>query len=239
MKYIIVGGSGGLGLAIANKLLKLNNEVIIYDIKEPEIELNNAVYKRINLAEDDINIMQNDLDNANGLIYTAGIGRVDYFNNYSFKDIELTITINLTSLIKILSLSSKKLLSNERFDCLCISSIAGLVASPLFSIYSASKAGVCKYIEAVNTEIGKLGYDNRITNVVATSFNGTGFNGGETDINQLSDLADYIIDSMKNRIELCKVNEKLIDSIINRYYDNPKKYALESFEYKIRNKRIK
>ena len=238
MKYLIIGGSRGLGLAIA-MALSVTNDIIIYDINEPLMALDNTIYKKIDLANDDISIMKNDIKEADGLIYTAGIGRIDYFNNQSFKDIDFTITINLISVIKVLTLASDKLLSKRRFDCLCISSIAGLVSSPLFSVYSASKAGVCKYIEAINTEIEKLGFENRVTNVVATSFKGTSFNGGETNVKELDSLSKYLIDSMKNRREICKVNEELIDSIVERYNNDAKNFSKDSYDYKINSGRLR
>ncbi len=239
MKYIIVGGSSGLGLAISNYLSKNGNEIIIYDIKEPIINITNSTYKFIDLSKSDLSVIKDDIESSNGLIYTAGIGKVKRFEDYTMDEIDSTITINLSSLIKVLTLASNKLKGKDNFECLCISSIAGLVSSPLFSLYSASKAGVCKYIEAVNTELIKNGSNNRITNVVATAFKGTGFNGGQTDLNQLEDFAKELANSMHNKELVHKVNQELIDSILKRYNDDAMKFSLESYDYKINSGRIK
>ena len=239
MKYIVIGGSSGLGLALANKISKNSrNSIIIYDIKEPLISINNSIYKKIDLSNDDLRFMLHDINESDALIFTAGIGKVKKFDNYTFEEIESTISINLLSLIKILTLAADKLKSNDNYYAMCISSIAGLVSSPLFSVYSASNAGVCKYIEAVNTELIKNNTTNRVTNVVATSFNGTGFNGGKTDLCLLDDLATRLLESMYKKELICKVNEELIDSIIGRYNSDNLKFSLESYDYKINSGRL-
>ncbi len=239
MFCIVIGGSNGLGLSISSKLIRKGYKVLIYDIIEPKINFGGFLFKKIDLSKDDIAIMTDDISSADMVIYTAGIGRVDKFNKYSFNDIDKTIDIDLKSLVKVITLSSNNLLTKNNFKCCCISSIAGLVVSPLFSVYSAAKAGVCKYIEAVNTELEKNGSNNRITNVVATSFQGTSFNGGNTDLTSLSTISDLILDSMMKSEELCMINKELIGSIIARYQEDSKKFALESYEYKISKGRIK
>lgn len=238
MKYIVLGGSSGLGLAISTLLSKQGNEIIIYDIKEPLQKINKAIFKSVDLSKDDLTVMKADIEYSNGLIYTAGIGKVKHFEDYTMNEIDTTISIDLTSLIKVLTLASSKLKENINYECLCISSIAGLVSSPLFSLYSAAKAGVCKYIEAVNTELIKTGSCNRITNVVATAFKGTSFNGGQTDLKQLDELAKELVDSMINKELIHKVNPELINSILKRYNDNALKFSLESYDYKINSGRI-
>lgn len=236
--YVIIGGSNGLGLAFAQELSKLNYNLIIYDIIKPSIDIKNCQYKKIDLSKDDISCLQEDISNSNGLIYTAGIGKVKQFNEIDFQEIDRTINVNLNSLIKVITMCSDKLLSNDNFDCMCISSIAGLVSSPLFSVYSASKAGVCKYVEAVNTELIKMNSKNRITNVVATAFKGTGFNGLKTDLKELNNLSLELLDAMNNKEIIHKVNENLINSIIARYNESPSKFSLESYDYKINKGRL-
>ena len=214
MKYVIIGGSRGLGLSIANILLRKNNEIVVFDINPLEIPNEKIIYKRFDLTKDDFLLLKNDIENSDGVIFTAGIGRVAFFNDYNFDEIERTISIDLISLIKIITISSDRIMTKNDFYFMCISSIAGLVSSPLFSVYSAAKAGVCKYVEAVNTELLKSKCNNRITNVVATSFDGTAFNGGKTNLLCLESLSEYLIESMLRKDEICKVNNELIDSII-------------------------
>ncbi len=239
MRYAIIGGSNGLGFSIANKLLRNGNKVDVYDIAYPEFEHANFNYYKLDLMSDDFHHLKTNSDLYNGVIYTAGVGKLNYFDQYTNNDVDTNIRINLSSLIKVILLFANRIKSENDFYFMCISSIAGLVASPLFSIYSASKAGVCKYTEAVNTELEMGGFKNRITNIVATSFKGTSFNGGKTDLNLLEDLANELMEAMIDRETLHKVNESLIDSIIERYQTNPNKFACESYEYKINSGRFK
>ena len=44
-------------------------------------------------------------------------------------------------------------MSCENFDCMVMGSIAGLVSSPMFSVYAATKAALCRFIESINIEL--------------------------------------------------------------------------------------
>lgn len=54
---------------------------------------------------------------------------------------------------------------NKNFYCAVMGSIAGLVSSPLFALYGATKAAVCSLTESLNIELEKSGSNNRILNV--------------------------------------------------------------------------
>ncbi len=72
-------------------------------------------------------------------------------------------------------------------------SIAGLISSPLFATYGATKAAVCNGIESLNIELEMAGTENRILNVSPGSIKGTKFNGGTNDLSQTEALAQASI----------------------------------------------
>lgn len=239
MNYLVIGGSNGIGAALVNYLSSdEGNNIIICDKVEPIVNSSNISYVKIDLFKEDISKIKKYIDESDAIIYTSGIGRVDYFKNFTSLEIKKNIQINLIAFMDVVSLAYGKLASKNDFKMLCISSIAGLVSSPLFSVYSASKAGMCKFVEAVNTELRMSGSNNLITNIVATSFKGTSFNGNKTDLNILENLANEIIESMEKREELHFINADLVNSILDRYTTNPKKFSNESFQYKIDGNRI-
>ena len=238
MKYVVIGGSNGLGLAISVELINRGHDVLIIDMVRPKIRLKNATFKKVNLFNDDVDTIKEDLVDASGLIITAGIGRVCRFIDMSETEIDKLLKVNLLSISKILHYAFPLMVQKKSFDCLVMTSIAGLVASPLFSIYAASKAGLYRMIESLNAELCESGTNNRICSVVATSIKNTSFAGGKTDVNALSTMASELLSSMMSKLENHIIDRELVNSILERYSADPAKFALESIKYKIENNRL-
>ena len=72
-------------------------------------------------------------------------------------------------------------------------SIAGWISSPMFSVYAASKAAICRFVESINIELEQSGYQNRILNVSPGSIKGSRFNGEENHLPLMVALAEEII----------------------------------------------
>ena len=236
-KFLVIGGSNGVGASISKHLLANSDEVIICDYLEPCFK-GDFEYHKFDLFKDNISELKTLIENSDGIFITAGFGRVAPIETFSDTEIRKTLIVNGESIIRILNLCLNKLFCEKDFICTVITSIAGAVSSPLFAAYSAAKASVYKFVEAANVEIGKKGFSNRITNVVATSFEGTSFNGGETNFEALRPLTAKIIDSSVKHEELCYLNEDVVKSVIQRYNENPKKFGSESYDYKVKNNRI-
>lgn len=134
-KAIIIGGSNGIGLAIVNQLIAKGYFVHILDIKTPN---ENDICDRdsyeycfidlLNLDVFDLEKFKNDKD-VEVLMLTAGFGRVAPFEALSITEIHNMMQINATSSIQIL----------KYFYTGVMVFIAGIVSSPLFSVYAASK----------------------------------------------------------------------------------------------------
>lgn len=109
----------------------------------------------------------------------------------------------------------------------------------MFSVYAASKAAVCRFVESINIELEKAGTDNRILNVSPISIKGTRFNGGKNDIGALGDLANDIVKHLfdSDTMYIPQYNE-VVKSIIDRYNDDPHKFGLESYDYKMNSGRV-
>jgi glycerol-3-phosphate cytidylyltransferase len=122
----------------------------------------------------------------------------------------------------------------ENFYCAVMGSIAGLVSSPLFSLYAATKAAICRLTESLNIELEKSGTDNRILNVSPGSIKGTRFNGGDNDLTQTSLLAKEIIKRMYCHSTLyIPQYEEVFKGVIDRYHTDPHQYGMDSYEYKM------
>lgn len=243
-KAVVIGGSNGIGLAITKNLIDKGVFVNILDIAEPEKAVLNSelfhysFFNMLDMNEELLDCLVK--DNDTGLVMiTAGIGRVASFDNLTNIDIEKLFQINTVSTIKILRLFYDRIKSQEKIYCGVMGSIAGLISSPLFSVYAASKAAVCRLVESVNIELEKEGTGNRILNVSPLSIQGTRFNGGRNNLDAISDLANDIVEHLfaSDTLFIPQYNE-LVKGIIDRYHDDPYKFGLESYDYKMNSGRV-
>lgn len=236
---LVIGGASGIGLAVANQLALICDKVIIADRKKAQISL------PPNITEFEVDLLTTDFlwlekyEDINVLFYSAGFGRVAPFECLKQKEIENSFVVNSISAFKVLNYFMSRLKSENPFYCGIMVSIAGRIASPLFSVYSATKAALFRGIEAINTELKMNGSGNRILEVSPGSINGTSFNGGQTDIKKINELAVEIVDGMRNhQTLLIPEYEAIFKSVIQRYSDNPQKFSEESYSYKIDGNRI-
>lgn len=118
-------------------------------------------------------------------------------------------------------------------------SIAGWVSSPLFALYSATKAALCKAIEALNVELEMCGTPNRILNVSPGSIKGTRFNGGDNDLSLTSALAAEIVERMLAGETLFIPDyEEVYKGVIDRYRADAHQFGVDSYRYKMKSGRF-
>lgn len=94
------------------------------------------------------------------LFNNAGFGRLDWLENLSVhRDIQTQIDVNLTGLIQVTREVLPHMIKKRSGHIINMSSVAGLVAPPLYSIYSATKFGVRGFTNALRREVRHLGID--------------------------------------------------------------------------------
>ena len=237
-KAVVVGGSNGIGLAISKQLLSKGYHVLILDMVAPDngvIDASGYTYYYCNLldfAEDLFDTLSKD-DDVEALMITAGFGRVADFQYLHSAEIQNMLQVNTISGIKIISAFYSKILSKKPFYCGMMGSIAGLMSSPMFSVYAASKAAICRFIESVNIELEVSGTNNRILNVSPGSIKGTKFNGGNNDLSLTDDLAAEITNKLFSHSELYIPDyEEVYKGVLERYHNDAHEYGLHSYNYK-------
>lgn len=240
---VIVGGSNGIGLSIAMNLMKKGYFLYIVDRNEPDKNyLNNEQYEFIktDLSDFEPEIFENltKKEDVNILIITAGYGRVTRFENLDYIEIKNQMQVNAVSAMEIVKIFYDKILNNKDFYTGVMVSIAGRVSSPLFSTYSASKAALSKFIEALNIELEKGNVQNRILEVSPGSLKGTRFNGGKNDLSQTEGIANAIIDRMMNKETLFIPDyDNVYKDVIDRYQKDSRQFGLQSYDYKMQGNR--
>jgi NADP-dependent 3-hydroxy acid dehydrogenase YdfG len=97
-------------------------------------------------------------DHIDILFNNAGVGRVDWFENISLeRDIDTLIHVNLISLMQVTHTVIPHMLKRGQGHVINMASVAGLIATPLISSYSASKFGVRAFTDSLRREVTPLG----------------------------------------------------------------------------------
>lgn len=238
-KAVVIGGANGIGLSVALQISMTYDQIIIIDRDTPTgILPSNIIFEKYNLLTDDLLFLDKHLD-CDTLFYSAGFGRVDWFENIEEVELSNSFDVNTIIPLKIIHQIMPKLLGKTPFRCGVMVSIAARIASPLFAVYSATKAALFRGIEAINSELSFRGSDNRILEVSPGAIKGTRFNGGVNDLSQTHELAKMIIEAMFERKELLIPEyDTVFKEVISRYNADPLSFGLSSIEYKLSHNRL-
>ncbi len=242
-RFLVVGGANGIGLSITKVLTGRDEVERVYVVdkaplaekyQEPKIES-----YQFDLTNEDYSIF-NQFKDIDGLMITAGFGKLALFKDIDESMIPLYFNVNTTAVIRVIKHFYDKLLSKEDFLCGVMVSIAGFMSSPFFSLYGASKAALKIFIESVNVELEKAGTTNRILNVSPGSIKGTSFNQGETDLSQTHSLACQIVEQLENKNDLfIPQYEEVFREVLERYHRDFREEGRHSYDYKLNSGRIK
>lgn len=236
MRALVVGGSSGIGLSIVLNLMERPEYDRIYVIDKAQFPIQYMNWKIIatfcDLSAGDYSCL-NQMDDIQTLFITAGFGHLRHFQDLSESYIQNSFSVNAIAPILIIRHYYDRILSDEDFICGVMVSIAGRLSSPLFSVYSATKAALSKFIEAVNVELDVQGSNNRILEVSPGSMKGTGFTGGISHPEMTAKLANEIVIRAQAHEELFIPQfDEVFKSVIGRYEADAHKYGVESYWYK-------
>lgn len=241
-RVLIVGGANGIGLSIAKVLTSKSEIEQVYIIDKVPLaeEYQEAKIKsfQFDLTSEDYSIFDKFAD-IDGLMITAGFGKLALFEDIDEKMIPLYFNVNTIAVIRVIKHFYNRLLSKDNFYCGVMVSIAGLMSSPFFSLYGASKAALKIFIESVNVELEKAGSPNKILNVSPGSIKGTSFSQGKTDLGLTEPLAKEIIAHLEAKDDLfIPYYEEVFKKVLERYHEDFRKEGLHSYEYKLNSGRI-
>ena len=241
MRALVVGGSSGIGLSIVLNLVGRESFDRVYVLDKavfPDAYKSDKIVPAIcDLSRGDYSCLES-IDDIDALYITAGFGHLKYFQELSEGYIQSSFAVNAIAPIQIIRYYYDRMLADKDFTCGVMASIAGRLSSPLFSVYSATKAALSKFIEAVNVELDVQGSKNRILEVSPGSMKGTGFSGGISHPEMTAELAVEIIRRAEAHEELyIPQYEEIFKGVIERYEADAHKFGVESYWYK--QKRIK
>ncbi len=236
MKALVVGGSSGIGLSIVLNLIERDDYDCVYVLDKAEFP---SAYKsdKISSVVGDLSVGDysclDEITDIRALFITAGFGHLRLFQDLSGDYIHGSFMVNSIAPIQIIRRFYGRMLAEEDFFCAVMVSIAGRLSSPLFSVYSATKAALSKFIEAINVELDVQGSHNRILEVSPGSLRGTGFTGGVSHPEMTRELADEIIRRTLAHEELfIPQYEEVFKGVIERYEKDAHRFGVDSYWYK-------
>ncbi|HTX91536.1 MAG TPA: SDR family oxidoreductase [Anaerolineales bacterium] len=98
------------------------------------------------------------------LFNNAGFGRLDWLENLSpDRDIATQIDVNLRGVIEVTGAVLPHMLNRREGHIINMSSVAGLIAAPLYTIYAATKYGVRGFTDALRREVAP--FDIRVSGI--------------------------------------------------------------------------
>lgn len=146
---LLIGGSTGIGLEIANQLGKENNVVVASRNKG---ELNDDIkHLEFDVLKDNIE----DLDlpeKIHGLVYCPGSINLKPFKMLKHKDFEEEMNLNFLSLIKVVQGIMPKLKEAENASLVFFSTVAVKVGMPFHTSVAAAKGAIEGFAKSLAAE---------------------------------------------------------------------------------------
>ncbi|WP_339648160.1 SDR family oxidoreductase [uncultured Salegentibacter sp.] len=146
---LLIGGSTGIGLEIANQLVKENNVIVASRNKG---ELNDDIkHLEFDVLKDNIE----DLDlpeKIHGLVYCPGSINLKPFKMLKHKDFEEEMNLNFLSLIKVVQGVMPKLKEAENASLVFFSTVAVKVGMPFHTSAAAAKGAIEGFAKSLAAE---------------------------------------------------------------------------------------
>lgn len=187
-KYIVVGGSKGIGNAIVNNLL-VNHEVINISRTIPEYSHDNLTHYNCDVISDDLP----DINEADGLVYCPGSINLKPINRLSIDDFKNDFEINVIGAVKTVQKYLPILKNGTNPSIVFFSTVASDLGMPFHTSVAASKSAVEGLTKSLGAELAPTVRVNAIAPTVT-----------DTDLASKLLRNDRMIENMKERHPLKK-----------------------------------
>lgn len=187
-KYIVVGGSKGIGNAIVNNLL-VNHEVINISRTIPEYSHDNLTHYNCDVISDDLP----DINEADGLVYCPGSINLKPINRLSIDDFKNDFEINVIGAVKTVQKYLPILKNGTNPSIVFFSTVASDLGMPFHASVAASKSAVEGLTKSLGAELAPIVRVNAIAPTVT-----------DTDLASKLLRNDRMIENMKERHPLKK-----------------------------------
>ncbi len=223
-KILITGATSGIGKALLDRFLALDNQIIALGRNKEKLQLLAKQDRRITPFCCDISKSE-DLDrlvlfierehtDLNVLINNAGIQYNYHFSEETqlLAKIEQEINVNLTAPLKLIALLAPTIELNENAAIVNVSSGLGLVPKMAAPVYCATKAGIHIFSKSLRYQLDNIKVFEIIPPLVDTQMT-EGRGSGKISPKQLAD--EFIKAFQKNKYEVNIGKVKLL-KVVNR-----------------------
>jgi len=164
----ITGASSGIGAAAAGALARAGARVVLTARRAERLRAvaeplgASAVVVAADLAATGERVRaftaaQTAFGRIDVLVNNAGIGRLGWLEELDEARIAAQLALNLEATIHLSRMALPAMLARRSGQIVTVASIAGLIAPPTYSIYSATKFAVRGFAEALRREVGPRG----------------------------------------------------------------------------------
>ncbi|SHH69579.1 SDR family NAD(P)-dependent oxidoreductase [Winogradskyella jejuensis] len=147
-KYIVIGGSKGIGNAIVNNLLK-HHEVINLSRSAPEISHENLTHHNCDVINDEFP----QISEADGLVYCPGSINLKPINRLSIEDFKSDFEINVIGAVKAVQSYLPALKNGKNPSVVFFSTVASDLGMPFHASVAASKSAVEGLTKSLGAEL--------------------------------------------------------------------------------------
>ena len=141
-KYLIVGGSSGIGLAITNQLAAKGNKVIVFSRNQNQLQTSdNVEFRSFDILDENIEMPTLDYE-LNGLAYCPGSINLKPFKNLTQQDFLSDFKINALGAIKVINKYFTNLQNSDNSSILLFSTVAVQTGMPYHSSVASAKGAV-------------------------------------------------------------------------------------------------
>ena len=169
---IVTGASSGIGAAVGKQFARQGYRVVLaarrierLESLADEIEASGgqalAIQTDLFQYEEIQNLVAETISQfgqVDVLVNNAGFGRLKWLEQLDpGKDIQAQLQINLTATILVAREVLPHMIERQSGHIINMASLGGFVATPTYTIYSASKFGVRGFTEALRREVGVYG----------------------------------------------------------------------------------
>lgn len=145
---IVVGGSKGIGKALAEKLLA-NCNVINISRSTPKTSHNNLTHHQCDVTQDELP----EIDNADGLVYCPGSINLKPIGRLSIDDFKNDFEINALGAVKVIQKYLPILKNGRKPSIVLFSTVAAKLGMPYHASIAVAKSGVEGLVKSLGAEL--------------------------------------------------------------------------------------
>ncbi len=170
-RYWLVGGSAGLGRALATKLVDSGAQVVLSARSEEDLEAavaelgEAASYVTLDVSDtDDVKRAAKEVGPIDGYVHLAGVYWPMAAQDWDADQVTAMCDINFTGMARVLGQVVPNMVARDAGHIVLTSSLTGFRGLPGSIGYTASKAACMSLAESMYADLRKTGVDVQVVN---------------------------------------------------------------------------